>query len=747
MNYLVAHLIRAAALSVMVCLALATIEKFCGVTSNAKTSEITLHDVSSRTSLPAAAGRFNGKLVFSSDRHNGRGLSIWTMNPDGSNPTRLTDNKSRTDKLPIFVPVYDTSPVWSPDGTRIAFLSNRDYLVGIYIMNADGSNAHLITDKVQDPASVAWSPDGTKIAFSGGIRLVIGVDKPSIQIYTVNIDGSQLAKLTSDGINDSPTWSPDGKQIGFNSNRDPDGRSKIWVMDANGSNQHRLTDIHDTSNPIFYGDGGPTWSPDGTKILFNGYRDFNGTRNCAVVNCAELFVMNSDGSNDVPLTNDPNRDGGFAAHWSPDGSKIVAARSFGTITDHTSGISKPTGIIVMNADGGNSVTLSNRSERFFIDGTVDWQPLSTPAASSSSILSFSAGSYSGYEDAGSLSLIVKRSGNLNEAASCSYATQDGTATVRNDYGPVFGTLRFAAGVSSQTISIPLTDSASARGNRSFKIALSDNEGNATFIGGIRETTVTILDRDTSPRPKSPIDDTANFVRQHYVDFLNREPDPEGLAFWTDQIESCGSDLQCREVKRINVSAAFYLSIEFQETGFFAFRFNLLNPDNVNDAGFLTIVREMQEIGDGVIVGRAGWRQLLDANKLAFVQRYYDDDRLALSFGRTDAEYVDLLFQYVNFYSGITLPPVKRDALVAGLENGVETRPEVFIEVADDEQFKAALFNQVFVLMEYYGYLRRDPDAPGYNFWLEKLNRFQGNYIDAEMVKAFLSSIEYRGRFG
>src|SRR5207237_3572781 len=158
-----------------------------------------------------------------------------------------------------------------------------------------------------------------------------------------------------------------------------------------------------------------------------------------------------------------------------------------------------------------------------------------------------------------------------------------------------------------------------------------NEGNATFIGGIREATVTVLDKDIVPRNKSPIDDTYYFVRQHYVDFLNREPDPDGLAFWVNQIESCGSDQQCREVRRINVSAAFYLSTEFQEVGSFVYRFELLNPSDVNYGGLLVIIRGMQEIGGGIIVGQPGWQEQLQANKLAFVQHSYDDNRLALSY--------------------------------------------------------------------------------------------------------------------
>jgi hypothetical protein len=130
-----------------------------------------------------------------------------------------------------------------------------------------------------------------------------------------------------------------------------------------------------------------------------------------------------------------------------------------------------------------------------------------------------------------------------------------------------------------------------------------------------------------------------------------------------------------------------------------------------------------------------------------VQRYHDDDRLTLSFGRTNSEWIDLLFQYVSMYTGINLSPDKQDALIAGLDNGTDTRPTAFIKVLDDPDLKAALFNQVFVLMQYYGYLRRDPDQDGFNFWLNKLNQFNGNFINAEMVKAFISSTEYRQRFG
>lgn len=197
-------------------------------------------------------------------------------------------------------------------------------------MNADGSDVRLVTDQVPNGTAAAWSPDGAKIALVGGVFFAIEPGLPAIDIYSVNVDGSGLTKLTEgSGVNSSPTWSPDGSQIAFSSNRDPDQRHKIWVMNDDGSNEHRLTDIHNTSNPLFYGDGWPSWSPDGSSILFTGYRDFDGARNCFQVNCFEIFVMNADGSNDHALTKDPDSGGIHQLpRWSPDGTKLSPASSW-----------------------------------------------------------------------------------------------------------------------------------------------------------------------------------------------------------------------------------------------------------------------------------------------------------------------------------------------------------------------------------------------------------------------------------
>jgi len=118
----------------------------------------------------------------------------------------------------------------------------------------------------------------------------------------------------------------------------------------------------------------------------------------------------------------------------------------------------------------------------------------------------------------------------------------------------------------------------------------------------------ISDDDSGSSTINPIDDARNFVRQQYHDFLNREPDESGLNFWVNQIESCGADPQCREVKRINVSAAFFLSIEFQETGYFAFRLYRFYFAQAWPI-WREFMRDVQEVGRGVVVGAPGWQEL------------------------------------------------------------------------------------------------------------------------------------------
>ena len=234
-----------------------------------------------------------------------------------------------------------------------------------------------------------------------------------------------------------------------------------------------------------------------------------------------------------------------------------------------------------------------------------------------------------------------------------------------------------------------------------------------------------------------------FVRQHYHDFLGRAPDAEGLGFWTNEIEGCGADGQCREVKRINVSAAFFLSIEFQETGYLAYRLRLSSFGT--RPTFAPLMTDARQLAGAVVVGQAGWQDRLESNKVAFVEAWVRRPAFLVEFpaGMTAQEYVAKLSQR----AGVTLTGAEFQTAVSAYGGDAQGRARALRAVVESQTVTQAHKNAAYVLMEYFGYLRRNPDEEGFNFWLAKLNAFNGDAVAAEMVKAFISSDEYRKRFG
>src|SRR5258708_25030261 len=237
-------------------------------------------------------------------------------------------------------------------------------------------------------------------------------------------------------------------------------------------------------------------------------------------------------------------------------------------------------------------------------------------------------------------MMVNRRGACCGTGVVEYATSDtaganpcsmvnGNASSRCDYLTTLGTLQFAAGETTKTISIPIIDDVYAEGAETFTITLSNPTG--ATLGTPATATLTINDNDSVNGTSNPIDGAGFFVRQHYVDFLNREPDTSGLNFWTNEITQCGANPQCIEIKRINVSAAFFLSIEFQETGYLVHRVYKASYGDATGTSTLggthqlpvPMVRlneflfDTQRIGRGVIVGQPGWEQVLDNNKQAY----------------------------------------------------------------------------------------------------------------------------------
>jgi uncharacterized repeat protein (TIGR01451 family) len=370
------------------------------------------------------------------------------------------------------------------------------------------------------------------------------------------------------------------------------------------------------------------------------------------------------------------------------------------------------------------------------------------------------------ENSHSVRVEIERTGDTTTSFSVDFATVDtaganpcnvinGQASSRCDYMKTIGTMTFEPGGASRFVDVPIVNDIYTEGTESFTIMLLNVKG--ALMGANSSATLTITDFGPEGTT-NPIDQASFFVRQHYFDFLNRPSDSSGESFWTNEITSCGNDQACISAKRVNVSAAFFLSIEFRQTGFFAYRMYKASFGNLPNAPVPLLlndfVRDTRVIGGGVQVGVGNWQQQLETNKVAFTQAFVQ--RLgfvgAYPSSMTAEEFVDKL----NTNAGGALSATERNNLVAVLgstPSDVVKRAQVVRAVTEDTDLANAESNRAFVLMQYFGYLRRNPnDLPdgnfdGYNFWLGKLNQFNGNFVEAEMVKAFLVSAEYRHRFG
>jgi uncharacterized repeat protein (TIGR01451 family) len=466
---------------------------------------------------------------------------------------------------------------------------------------------------------------------------------------------------------------------------------------------------------------------------------------------SELFTATLSGAQEVPPTNS-SATGTATLLLSPDETTARVSLSFSGLTSSqtdahihgpaSQGVSGPplfplpigqvtdfqinlTAAQVQDLKDG--LLYVNVHSSNFPTGEIRGQFSSDMNASS---VQFNASSYSVNEGEGSATIEVTRIGNTSSSVTIDYATSDGTASNRTDYITTSGRLQFAAGEITKDFVIPIVDDLYVEGDQTINLMLS-NPGGGVFAGSPTSTVLTILENDTSAAAFNPLDISQYFVNQHYLDFLNRIPDPGGLSYWTDQISSCGDDVVCIVNRRVGVSASFFVEMEFQDGGSFVYRIYKAALGRLPTYAEFTIDRSKVIAGPNLENTKLA---LVDdfVERTAFKQLYPDS--------LTNAQFVNKLFDTALLIPFTAERQQQIDAMNAG-----KTRAQVLRDVVEIPAFKTQEFNPSFVLMQYFGYLRRDPDAGGYAFWLDVLNNREPNNYRG-MVCAFITSREYQERF-
>ena len=345
-------------------------------------------------------------------------------------------------------------------------------------------------------------------------------------------------------------------------------------------------------------------------------------------------------------------------------------------------------------------------------------------------ISFSSPTYTVNEDAGLATITVVRACDRIRESKVDFFTRDGSASNRSDFTFSAGRLFFGNGVTTESFNVLITNDVLVEGNETVNLFLSDPGGSAS-LADPSTAVLTIVDNDTTPPTSNPIEQPDFFVNQHYADFLNRQADDGGRDYWSGRIRECGANEDCIRDRRIDVSAAFFIEAEFQQTGSYVYR--LYEASLGRHPSYDEFMPDR-----GRLVATAD----LEANKALFSDDWVQRPEFKQHYPETMTpfEFVNRLMDTAGLMPFVS----ERQRLVAEMESGA-TRSQIIREIIEIPDFKEREYNAAFVLMQYFGYLRRDPDQGGYDFWLNTLNnRVPGNY--RSMVCAFLTSAEMQDRF-
>jgi hypothetical protein len=342
------------------------------------------------------------------------------------------------------------------------------------------------------------------------------------------------------------------------------------------------------------------------------------------------------------------------------------------------------------------------------------------------------------EGAGFVNLTVTRSGDTSGQASVNYQTSDtaglqscttsnGVASERCDYTTSVGTVIFAPGDSTESFTIPLIDDAWVEGNEAFTVTLTNAAGMS--LGTPLNATVIIVDNDSSAPTSNPIDGTGFFVRQQYLDVLNRLPDTIGYQNWINTLSGCANggfgEPPTSNCDRLYVAAGFFQSDEFLNRGYFAFRFYMVSFNQ--RPTYRQFMPDMAQVGGPKSPGEEETAKLEFAD--AFVQR---PEFLAKYPGLSGQPLAEALLQTAG------LPPGSYTA-------GTQTNGQILRGIAESSVVFNKFLTDGTVSILYFAYQRRDPDSTGYANNVATLNANPNNL--RHMIFIFIYSTEYRMRFG
>jgi hypothetical protein len=679
--------------------------------------------------------------------------------------------------------------VISADGRFVAFVSiatdlvttsDNNNNVDIFVRDLQTNTTELVSVNSagnaagnSDSGLPVISADGRFVAFgSHATDLVTTSDNNNdfdafvrdLQTNTtklVSVNGSGTA--TGNAGSGATVISADGRFVAFNS----DATDLVTTSDSNNdldafvrdlqTNTTKLVSINSSGTATGNtGSGAEAISADGRFVAFATF--------------ATNLVTTPDNNNDIDI---------FVRDLQTNTTKLASVNSSGAATGNGFSVGP-----VLSADGRfvafvsiatDLVTTSenNNNRDIFIFG---------PLRALTSTAQFNSGTFSVDEGAGSATITVTRSGDTSGASTVDVATSDGTALQRTDYIVANGTLSFAANQTSNTFTVLIVDDVYVEGNETLNLTLSNPTGGAA-LGSPSIAVLRITDNDSVSPTTNPLDnsDARFFVQQHYYDFLSRESDPGGLAFWTNEITSCPpGDQLCVNARRIRVSDAFFFEPEFQQTGSFVFRLYRAaygnnqpfpNPDadprfpglNLTVPSYAVFKQDRAQV-----VGGTGLAQSQLALANAFVQR--PEFLTKYSTGLSVPGFVDSVLATIRNGIGAELAS-QRDTLIGHFNTGgrglvmfhlandywngcgpgvpVPCVPPNVGPAVDNRSLIDKDYNLVFVTTEYFGYLRRDADTNGLHFWLfDQVNRFPLRNPDIQhaMVCSFITSIEYQQRF-